>query len=178
MNQKAVPELRRGGITDLPSLEPLWISVHRRHAVAMPELAPYVDDSASWTVRAHLYRELLSRPETVLVFAHDHGEVVGYGMAYVMTDAERVWLDDTWATSGRIGEIESLGVLPSYRGRGLGTRLLEALEEGMSEVGVDDLVLGVLAGNEAAVRLYARHGYIPTWLYMSKLNGRPASSHS
>ena len=92
-----------------------------------------------------------------------------------MTEAERVWLDDTWSTSGRIGEVESLGVLSSHRGRSLETRLLDAFEEWLAQAGVDDLVLGVLAGNEAAIRLYAIHGYLPTWVYLSKFHGRPRS---
>ena len=81
MTETAPSDLRRGSIEDLPSLEPLWSSVHHRHTEAMPELAPYVDDAWSWAVRAHLYRDLLSRPETVLVLAYDRGELVGYGLA-------------------------------------------------------------------------------------------------
>ena len=38
--------------------------------------------------------------------------------------------------------------------------------------GVTDLVLGGLHGNDAARRLYERRGYAPTWLYLSKLEGR------
>ena len=35
-----------------------------------------------------------------------------------------------------------------------------------------DLVLGVLPGNEDAIRLYERRGYRPTWSYLSKFEGR------
>lgn len=52
-----VVEVRRGLLADLESLEPLWLSVHRRHAEAMPELAPYVSDEQSWAVRRALYTE-------------------------------------------------------------------------------------------------------------------------
>jgi len=68
-----------------------------------------------------------------------------------------------------------LGVLSSHRGCGLGTRLLDAFEEWLVQVGVDDLVLGVLAGNEAAIRLHAIHGYLPIWVCLSKFHGRPRS---
>ena len=33
-------ELRRGSPADLALLQPLWVSVHHRHAESMPELAP------------------------------------------------------------------------------------------------------------------------------------------
>jgi ribosomal protein S18 acetylase RimI-like enzyme len=86
--------------------------------------------------------------------------------------AADTWIADTWRTGSRIGEIESLAVLPSHRGRGVGSRLLEALERELESIGVRDLILGVLAGNEDAIRLYRRRGYRPTWAYLSRFEGR------
>jgi ribosomal protein S18 acetylase RimI-like enzyme len=82
------------------------------------------------------------------------------------------WVADTWQTGDRIGEIESLAVLPSHRGRGIGTQLLAGLERELRAIGVRDLIIGVLPGNEAAIRLYQRHGYRPTWSYLSRFTGR------
>ena len=169
------PTLRRGSRTDVPSLEPLWVSVHHRHAEAMPELAPYVSDARTWAVRGALYDGLLAKPDTVLFLASVDAVLIGYGLAHVMAVGD-TWLADTWATSARIGEIESLAVLPEYRGRGVGTRLLEALERELEADGVRDLVLGVLPGNAAAIRLYERRGYRPTWTYLSRLAGRQIGS--
>ncbi|HEY2986013.1 MAG TPA: GNAT family N-acetyltransferase [Jatrophihabitantaceae bacterium] len=165
------PTLRRGTRADLPLLEPLWVSVHHRHAEAMPELAPYVSDAQTWAVRGALYAELLAKPDTVLLLAEVDAGPIGYGLAHVMAVGD-TWLPDTWATGARIGEIESLSVLPEYRGRGVGTRLLDALEHELDNDGVRDLVLGVLPGNAAAIRLYERRGYRPTWMYLSRLAGR------
>jgi ribosomal protein S18 acetylase RimI-like enzyme len=157
-----------GSAADLDALEPLWVAVHHRHAGSMPELAPYVDDATTWRERRALYVELLAKPDTVLLLARVDGELVGYGLAHVMPIAE-TWIGDTWVTGERIGEIESLSVLPEHRGAGIGTRLLDGLEAGL---GVDDLILGVLPGNDAAIRMYERRGYRPTWLYLSRLRGR------
>jgi ribosomal protein S18 acetylase RimI-like enzyme len=167
-----------GGPDDLDRLEPLWVAVHHQHQRAMPELGPYVSDAATWDERRALYRRLFADHEPVLLLARDAERVVGYGLAYAMPVAG-TWLADTWATGPRIGEIESLAVLPDHRGRGLGSRLLEELHERLREQGVTDLVLGALAGNVDALRLYRRHGYTPTWLYLSRLHGRttpPASA--
>jgi ribosomal protein S18 acetylase RimI-like enzyme len=79
---------------------------------------------------------------------------------------------DTWVTGERVGEIESLSVLPAHRGAGLGTELLDRLEAELAEQGVTDLVLGVLPGNTAALRLYERRGWRPTWLYLSRFARR------
>ena len=165
--------IRRGSRTDLDRLEPLWVSVHHRHREAMPELAPYVSDAQTWAVRRAHYAELFDRPGTVLLLASVDDELVGYGLAYVM-DAD-AWVADTWATGARIGEIESLAVQPAHRGRGIGSRLLDGLTRELTAAGVEDLVLGVLPGNTAAIRLYERHGYRPTWMYLSRFAGRQQS---
>ncbi|HXF22355.1 MAG TPA: GNAT family N-acetyltransferase [Streptosporangiaceae bacterium] len=164
-------EFRRGSLADLPLLEPLWVSVHHHHAQVMPDLAPYVDDRQTWAVRSQLYAELLAKPETVLLLASADGAVIGYGLAHV-SPASGTWVADTWQTGDRIGEIESLAIQPGYRGQGIGSRLLTALTAELATAGVRDLVLGVLPGNDAAIRLYQRQGFRPTWTYLSRFTGR------
>jgi len=166
-----MPEIRAGSAEDLPLLEPLWVAVHRHHEASMPELAPYVSDAESWAARRHLYTELLARPGTVLLLVVDQGTAIGYGLAHVLPAAD-TWVADTWQTGPRVGEIESVGVLPAYRGQGFGGQLLDGLESALAADGVHDLVLGVLPGNTAAVRLYERRGYRPTWTYLSRFTGR------
>jgi ribosomal protein S18 acetylase RimI-like enzyme len=163
--------IRAGGSEDLDLLEPLWVAVHHRHQEAMPELGPYVSDAETWRARRKLYKELLAKPDTLLLLGMVDDRAIGYGLTHVFA-VDDTWIEDTWRTGERIGEIESLSVLPEYRGSGLGSELLERLENHVYERGVDDLILGALAGNADAVRLYQRHGYQPTWLYLSKFADR------
>jgi ribosomal protein S18 acetylase RimI-like enzyme len=165
------PELRVATAADLHLVEPLWIAVHHRHTESMPELAPFVSDDESWAVRKELYEELLAKPDTLLLLAFDGAAAIGYGLAHVM-ELEDSWIPDTWQTGRRIGEVESLSVLPQYRGSGLGTVLLDRLEAHLRDRGARDLILGVLPGNDDAIRLYQRRGYRPTWLYLSRFDGR------
>jgi ribosomal protein S18 acetylase RimI-like enzyme len=165
------PELRVATAADLHLVEPLWIAVHHRHAETMPELAPFVGDDESWAVREQLYEELLAKPDTLMLLAFDGSAAIGYGLAHVMA-VEDSWIPDTWQTGQRIGEIESLSVLPEYRGSGLGSVLLDRLEAHLRALGARDLILGVLPGNDDAIRLYQRRGYRPTWLYLSRFEGR------
>jgi ribosomal protein S18 acetylase RimI-like enzyme len=160
-----------GRFTDLDLLEPLWVAVHHQHQRAMPELAPYVTDATTWRERRALYVQLFDEHDPVLLLARDCDRLVGYGLGYTMA-VEGTWLADTWSTGTRIGEIESLSVLPDHRGRGVGSRLLEELHERLREQGAADFILGALSGNSDAIRLYERHGYRPTWLYLSRLDGR------
>jgi ribosomal protein S18 acetylase RimI-like enzyme len=164
-------QIRTGGATDLDLVEPLWVAVHHQHAETMPQLGPYVSDDETWRVRRGLYKELLAKPDTLLLLALVGETAVGYGLAHVMP-VDDSWIPDTWVTGPRIGEIESLSVLPQYRGSGLGSELLDRLEQHLHAIGVEDLILGALPGNTDAIRLYERRGYQPTWLYLSRLKGR------
>ena len=164
--------LRRAGIEALDALEPLWLAVHATHRAAMPDLAPYVEDAVTWRERRRLYQELLRKPDTVLLLAYDRQDLVAYGLAHIARATE-TWVGDTWVTGDRVGEIESLSVVPEHRGRGLGECLLRALEAHIEAQGVRDLIIGLLPGNNGALRLYERHGYRPAWTYLSRFDGRP-----
>jgi ribosomal protein S18 acetylase RimI-like enzyme len=164
-------QVRTGSAADLALVEPLWVAVHHQHTETMPQLAPFVSDDETWRVRRRLYEELLAKPDTLLLLAFAGEAAVGYGLAHVMS-VDDSWIADTWVTGPRIGEIESLSVLPQYRGSGLGSELLDRLEQHLDAIGVQDLMLGALPGNTDAIRLYERRGYQPTWLYLSRFEGR------
>ncbi|MEN3280459.1 MAG: hypothetical protein V7607_1599 [Solirubrobacteraceae bacterium] len=161
----------RGSAKDIPALEPLWVGVHHVHAASMPELAPYVTDAETWAERRALYESVLEKPDTVLLLAYDRDDLLGYALSHVMP-LEETWIGDTWRTGERIAELESLAVRDSHRGQGIGSALLDAIDEALEAQGIRDIFVGVLAGNEGALRLYARRGFRPTWLYMSRFDGR------
>ena len=53
-----------------------------------------------------------------------------------------------------------MGVLAAYRGRGIGSQLLEKTVEHAWASGLKRLELEVFADNEPAIRLYKKHGYV------------------
>jgi ribosomal protein S18 acetylase RimI-like enzyme len=168
-----MPALRivEGSAQDVPALEPLWVAVHHVHRASMPELAPYVSDAETWAELRRHYDALFEKPDTVLLLAHDGEELVGYALAHVLAVGE-TFIPDTWRTGERIGELESLAVRESHRGQGIGSALLDAVDEAFAAQGIRDVIVGVLPGNEGALRLYARRGFRPTWLYLSRFEGR------
>ena len=164
-------EVVRGSGADIPSVEPLWVAVHHVHGASMPELASYVSDEETWRERRALSAELFHKPETFLFLARARGELVGYALGHILGAAES-WWRDTWRTGDRVGELESVSVLPGHRGAGIGSALLDAVDAEFARLGIDDQVIGVLPGNVDAVRLYERRGFRPTWLYLSRFAGR------
>jgi GNAT superfamily N-acetyltransferase len=60
---------------------------------------------------------------------------------------------------GPIGAIQNLGVIPEYRGQGLGHALIRQAVEGFYQAGLRRAYLEVTAENSAAVRLYRGVGF-------------------
>jgi GNAT superfamily N-acetyltransferase len=60
----------------------------------------------------------------------------------------------------RAAELESIHVYPPYRGTGVGSRLVEAFLAWAAEHGAVRASVTAYAANEAALRFYARHGFV------------------
>jgi len=58
-----------------------------------------------------------------------------------------------------LGSIQNLGILPGWRGRGLGETLLLQALHGFRQAGLGRAQLEVTAQNDAAIRLYRRLGF-------------------
>jgi ribosomal protein S18 acetylase RimI-like enzyme len=52
-------------------------------------------------------------------------------------------------------------VLPDARGKGIGSALLDAVEARLRQLGIDDMLIGVITTNSEAMRLYERRGAQP-----------------
>jgi ribosomal-protein-alanine N-acetyltransferase len=67
---------------------------------------------------------------------------------------------DTVPNHGRpIGHVKDIAVAPDYRGRGIGTTLLERALGILATEGTRAVKLEVRASNDVAIRLYERHGF-------------------
>ena len=60
---------------------------------------------------------------------------------------------------GPIGAIQNLGVVPSYRGQGLGRALVRQALEGFYQAGLRRAYLEVTAENSSAIRIYRSLGF-------------------
>jgi GNAT superfamily N-acetyltransferase len=148
------------GAERIDELEPLWLALHRHHrdVAAAPVVA---DDAASWERRRRWYLEMLAGGDDAVLIAEKDGMPVGYAFLHVHEGP-----DDTWPVEGRWAEVVSLSVLPSARGAGVGTALLDAVDAELERRGVRDLQVSVMAGNADAIRLYERRGLRPAELVL------------
>ena len=61
-------------------------------------------------------------------------------------------------------DVMNVAVYPQYRGRGIGEQLMRRLMEDLREQGMESLTLEVRAGNEPAIRLYEKLGFLQVGL--------------
>ena len=89
---------------------------------------------------------VLTFPNVVRLKASDAGRLVGFIAGDPRPSEGVAW-------------IATIGVLPEYRGRGVGARLLEACE---SKLSLPRIKLCVRPSNQSAIGLYERFGYTRT----------------
>ena len=75
----------------------------------------------------------------------------------------------TWDLGEAVGQLESLAVAGHARGQGTGTRLIDAARDLLRAQGAGYWLVGVVAANAGALRLYERNGFRP---YYQELLGR------
>ena len=133
-------------------LEPLWRSLidHIREQGTVVTLVPH---EQSWPRRRAIYEELFADGESFALGAWRGEQLVGYAMVHIAPP------DAVWFTGARYAELTSLCLAPAERGDGLGTELLDAVEAGLLERGLDEYVIGVDTVNEGARRFYERRGF-------------------
>ena len=154
-----MPEIAitRAGAERIDDVEPLWHALHRHHrsvAGHLTAVAPFRSDDESWVRRRAFYERLLARPDSFFLLAEREGRLVGYAAVGVSgTEA-------TLEVGDRVGELESPRCCLGAQD-GLGGRLMDAVFDELRRLGVEEIALAVMEGNEDAARFYERRGLVP-----------------
>ncbi|WP_456272657.1 ribosomal protein S18-alanine N-acetyltransferase [Bacillus sp. AK031] len=99
--------------------------------------------SIPWS-RDAFFNEIEKNHFATYIVIEDNGQVVGYCGVWIIVDE---------------GHITNVAVLPSYRGKGLGDRLLGAMVEIAKEMGAASMTLEVRVSNTPAQSLYRKFGF-------------------
>ena len=75
---------------------------------------------------------------------------------------------DYMALRGPAGVLYDIVVDPSHRETGIGRMLLDAVVQGLEALNAPRIVLSTAARNEAAQRFFARAGFRPTMMEMTR----------
>jgi ribosomal protein S18 acetylase RimI-like enzyme len=158
--------IERGGADDVTALRELWLELHHHHQEVAPQSGDFVDDEESWRVRSSEYREWLVDPRSFLLIARSGERAVGYSVVRVMESGSA--LRDAWRVPEVIAEIETMIVSVRFRGRGLGSRLLDEIDAELERRGITEVIVGLMPGNDGAQRLYERRGFRRRWLVLAR----------
>ena len=158
------PQIALAGRDRIDELRPLWLQLHHHHE-RVSRVQPFVDDDTSWTMRRRGYEETFDGGGFALL-AEDERGLVGYAMVRIHDGP-----DDSWDLGDRYGEVWTLVVDEDARGGGLGSALLDAVDDELATRGISALVIGVMEGNDDAQRLYERRGLVPGWRQLYRVAG-------
>lgn len=103
--------------------------------------------------------KLIDDPDFAVIVAELNGEVIGSGYARAMQSKDYLKHD-------RHCYLGFMYVKPEYRGRGVNSKVLDALKQWTKSKGINELRLEVYNDNQPAVRAYEKAGFTPNLLEM------------
>ncbi|MEM3597111.1 MAG: GNAT family N-acetyltransferase [Candidatus Bathyarchaeia archaeon] len=130
-------------------LKELWLGLARETFEIEPFITPSEANSNKWF---KFVRESLACEKGLLLVARSEGKIVGFLFASVRRDFPL-------ETSKIVGVINDVYVLPTFRRRGTGRRLIVEFLGRVKELGVDSVFLSVLAKNTNAIKLYENFNF-------------------
>jgi diamine N-acetyltransferase len=128
----------------LASIAPLWLELNRHHGSLSPHFKDFYRSFTFEQRMASIARHAI-KLRLFLALPEANSPPVGFGIASI--DAQEV------------GEIDSLYIQSPHRGRGLGSRLIQAMHAWFASEKIVTRRVTVAAGNEDAYAIYEKHGY-------------------
>lgn len=106
----------------------------------------YIEQGLGWSWREGRVRRAIGDASTNVAVMTDNHEIVGFGIM-------QYWLE--------ISHLALFAVRPSHRNRGLGSRLIEWLEQPARVAGIEQVRVEARADNTRAIAFYGRLGFVP-----------------
>lgn len=113
------------------------------------------------------FKELKKCNGKILLYKdRDKDKVIGLVIGLINNDFNKTYDFEV----PRRGRITELVVSKNARSRGIGTILLNEMEEYLKSIGCKDILLGVFAYNDKAIKFYEKNGYHMRMIDMTKSN--------
>jgi GNAT superfamily N-acetyltransferase len=106
-------------------------------------------------------KAMITEPEVRVMVAETEEKIIASG--YV-----RIQKAEPYLRHASFGFLGFMYVVPEYRGRGINSRIIEALTVWTTEQGVTEIRLDVYFKNLAAIKAYEKIGFVPHMLEMRR----------
>jgi ribosomal protein S18 acetylase RimI-like enzyme len=152
--------IRRASSADLREMGRLGAVLLRTHYAFDPQrfMAPGHDPESGY---AWFLGTQLQEADAIVLVAERARKIVGYVYAAVEPQSWKELREEA-------GFIHDIVVDEEDRGHGVATALIQAAIEWLASRGLPRVVLGTAAGHEQAQRLFARLGFRPTMIEMTR----------
>lgn len=152
-------EIAEVGIERLDDIEELWCEMHEHDAAVVGDVrdvAPVRAAADAWRRGRGELEGWMAAGTGRLLCAERNGSPVGFAF-YRICDG-----DPGFATGESMAELVALSVEPELRRWGVGSLLMEAVEDRLGAAGIGHIALNVVTGNDDALRFYERWGIRPS----------------
>ncbi|WP_055530180.1 GNAT family N-acetyltransferase [Streptomyces graminilatus] len=142
--------------TAIDELAPLWGELLAHHVASAPHLGDLGEvrsAAESWQIRRAEYRAWLEEPQSKILTVSAGDRLLGYAFVRIVPAA------GSWKLGDHVGVLETLVVAAEARGRGLGRRLIEAVDAHCHAHGATTVRISVIEGNDAHA-FYTRWGAV------------------
>ncbi|MDP4093289.1 MAG: GNAT family N-acetyltransferase [Bacillota bacterium] len=135
-----------GQLELLDIVKPLWEKLNNHHSNVNKSFSESIK-KRSFETRAQDFLDRAPTQRFRVEVAYDSGknEYIGYCISSV--------------SDKNVGEIDSIFIDETYRGKGVGSRFMESALEWMDKSNVKSKRLSVIYGNDSALRFYAKYGF-------------------
>ncbi len=134
---------------EISSIKTLWENLNAHH---LSRSTQFKDHYSKFTFEKRM-GDLKKRDRLIAYVAEDNGKNVGYCIATI---------------DGLIGEIDSLFVNESHRGKGVGKKLISLALEWLEGQECESIKVSIAEGNENVLEFYRRFGFAERLIVMQK----------
>ena len=151
--------IRKATLKDFEELKKLWAEFFLLEASTDERV------NTEWVKQGlpvALGKSLRNKNEATFV-AEEKGKLVGYASSEIIPNSRRIRYE-------KQGHLYNLYVIPRYRGKNIGKRLLEKSLDWFKKRKVKDLKIMAYEWNKRAQKLYRKYGFRDYMLMMMKIS--------
>lgn len=152
--------IRKASEKDYPAINSLY---HETYSLYYKNIPDSYKKTPKSTLPKGTFLNMIEHKDSLVIVAENNGVVVG--MLYAIIEKDE---GDEWSNPYHRVSIEEISVLPTFTGQGIGTLLMQKVENWAKEKRIKDLTVLVYDFNKNAIAFHKKNDYKPYSIQMKK----------